>query len=111
MIKAFGSYIAVKEIQKQENVLFIGDSVGLEKVVVVSIPKDIYEYVVSINDYALDENAEVYIKVDSSKPVPYVTVDNEKIFFITLEDIVAVDMKTVKVNEEPERDTNSKESK
>ena len=109
MIKAFGSNIAVKEIQKQESLLFIGDSVGLERVIVVSIPDELWKSISSVNDYSLEEGSEIYIKVDSSKPTPYVTVDNEKIIFISPDDIVAVDTDTVKFKETP--DTDTKESK
>ena len=109
MIKAFGSNIAVKEIQKQENVLFVGDSVGLERVIVVSIPDELWKSISSVNDYALGEGSEVYIKVDSSNPKPYITVDNERVFFISPDEIVAVDTETVKYNETP--DTDPKESK
>lgn len=109
MIKAFGSNIAVKEIQKQENVLFVGDSVGLERVIIVSIPDELWRSISSVNDYALGEGSEVYIKVDSSNPKPYITVDNERVFFISPDEIVAVDTETVKYNETP--DTDPKESK
>lgn len=109
MIKAFGSNIAVKEIQKQDNVLLIGDSVGLERVIVVSIPDELWKSISSVNDYALGKGSEIYIKVDSSKPTPYITVDNEKIFFISPADIVAVDTDTVKFHAIP--DTDLKESK
>lgn len=109
MIRAFGSNIAVKEIQKQDNVLLIGDSVGLERVVVLSMSDGLWKSICSANDYALKTGSEIYIKVDSSKPTPYVTVDNEKIFFISPEDIVAVDTDTVLFNETP--DTYPKESK
>ncbi len=109
MIKAFGSNIAVKEIQKQENVLFVGDSVGLERVIIVSIPDELWRSISSVNDYALGEGSEVYIKVDSSNPKPYITVDNERVFFISPDEIVAVDTDTVKFNETP--DTDPKESK
>lgn len=108
MIKAFGSNIAVKEIQKQDSLLFIGDSVGLERVVVVSIPDELWKSISSVNDYSLEEGSEIYIKVDSSKK-PYITVGNEKVFFILPEEIVAVDTDTVKFKETP--DTDSKESK
>lgn len=109
MIRAFGSNIAVKEIQKQDNVLLIGDSVGLERVVVLSMSDGLWKSICSANDYVLKTGSEIYIKVDSSKPTPYVTVDNEKIFFISPEDIVAVDTDTVLFNETP--DTYPKESK
>ena len=109
MIKAFGSNIAVKEIQKQENVLFVGDSVGLERVIIVSIPDELWRSISSVNGYALVEGSEVYIKVDSSNPKPYITVDNERVFFILPDEIVAVDTETVKHNETP--DTDPKESK
>ena len=109
MIKAFGSNIAVKEIQKQENVLFVGDSVGLERVIIVSIPDELWRSISSVNGYALVEGSEVYIKVDSSNPKPYITVDNERVFFISPDEIVAVDTETVKHNETP--DTDPKESK
>lgn len=109
MIRAFGSNIAVKEIQKQENVLFVGDSVGLERVIIVSIPDELWRSISSVNDYALGEGSEVYIKVDSSNPKPYITVDNERVFFISPDEIVAVDTETVKYNETP--DTDPKESK
>lgn len=109
MIKAFGSNIAVKEIQKQENVLFVGDSVGLERVIIVSIPDELWRSISSVNDYALGEGSEVYIKVDSSNPKPYITVDNERVFFISPDEIVAVDTDTVKFYETP--DTDPKESK
>lgn len=109
MIRAFGSNIAVKEIQKQENVLFVGDSVGLERVIVVSMTDELWKSISSANDCVLKTGSEVYIKVDSSNPKPYITVDNEKIFFISPEDIVAVDTDTVLFNETP--DTDPKESK
>ena len=109
MIKAFGSNIAVKEIQKQDSLLFIGDSVGLERVVVVSIPDELWKSISSVNDYSLEEGSEIYIKVYPSNPKQYITVGNEKVFFILPEEIVAVDTDTVKFKETP--DTDSKESK
>lgn len=109
MIKAFGSNIAVKEIPKQENILFIGDSVGLERVIIVSIPDEVWKAISSLNDYSLEEGSEIYIKIDINNPKPYITVGNEKVFFISPEEIVAVDTNTVKFKETP--DTDSKESK
>lgn len=102
MIKAFIGYIGVKEVEHKDNSLFISDSVGLERVKIVTLPDE-------VNDYSIDVNTEVYIKIDSSKPTPYIRQGNDKLFFIKPEDIVAVDSETVKYKELP--DTNCSDEK
>lgn len=94
MIEACGKYIAVKEIQSNSNALIIGDSVGLEKVKVVSFSKKIDEDVSYQNYFNLKKGSEIYITV-GTEAHPYISVGNEKIFFITLDDIAAVEQDTV----------------
>ena len=98
MIGAFEKYIAVKETQIQEMGLIIGDSVGLAKVTVVSIPKRIRESIGWTNDYKLKEGSKVYIKTRSEK-YPYISIDKEKIIFVEVDDIVAADLDTVEKHE------------
>lgn len=96
MIEACGKYIAVKEIQSDNNVLLIGDSVGLEKVKIVSISRKSSEDLYYQNYFKVKKDSEVYIKVGIESH-PYISVDNEKVFFITIEDIVAVEPNTVEM--------------
>lgn len=94
MIESCGKYIAVKEIQSDNNVLLIGDSVGLEKVKIVSISRKSSEDLYYQNYFKVKNGSEVYIKV-GTEPHPYISVDNEKVFFVTIDDIVAVEPDTV----------------
>lgn len=96
MIEASGKYIAVKEIQSNDNVLLIGDSVGLEKVKVVSISKKADEDISYQNYFTIKKGSEIYIIVGTEQH-PYISVDNEKVFFITIDDIVAVEPDTVEM--------------
>lgn len=110
MIIAFNDYIGVKEVEHKDNSLFISDSVGLERVKIVTLPDEVRQYFDQVNnDYSIDENTEVYIKIDSSKTTPYIRQGNDKLFFIKSEDIVAVDSETVKYREVP--DTNCSDEK
>lgn len=109
MIRAFNDYIGVKEVEHKDNSLFISDSVGLERVKIVTLPDEVRQYFDQVNDYSIGENTEVYIKIDSSKPTPYIRQGNDKLFFIKPEDIVAVDSETVKYKEIP--DTNCSDEK
>ena len=98
MIQALGNYISVKEIESKGTGLFISDSVGLERVKIVSISKDNEYYISQSEDFKIVEGSEVYIKIDNTKPTPYIKDGNDKVFFITFDDIVAVDTNTVKYN-------------
>jgi hypothetical protein len=98
MIQALGSYISVKEIESKGTGLFISDSVGLERVKIVSISKDNEYYVSQSEDFKIVEGSEVYIKVNRNNPKAYIQDGKDKVFFITLEDIVGVDTDTVKYN-------------
>lgn len=98
MIQALGNYISVKEIEHEGTGLFISDSVGLERVKIVSISKDNEYYISQSEDFTIVEGSEVYIKVNRAKPKAYIQDGNDKVFFITFDEIVGVDTNTVKYN-------------
>lgn len=91
MIKSFGNYILVYEVEAtNKNRLMLDNCVGIKKVKIFSIPKNVSELWTKEGS-TLNAGTILYIK-DTKNFDKYISINGQKMIPILTEDIVAFEM-------------------